>query len=593
MKKNNIAKILLATLSFGLVTTSCDVERLPTGSMASEVITGDPNSYLDAMVRGAYAQLKDWSDPMHRLGEYAGDNMMIRGSSTDAFYEFITYSRTPNNYRLQNFWDYGYKAVAQASNTINMVAEGQSEEIDSKLGECYYIRGMMYFYLTRAFSRPYYQAPDKNLGVPIVNGTPEDMENLQLPDRSTVAQCYQQAIGDLRKAEQMLTTNNGPAYASKGAAQAMLSRIYLYMSGTYENPNTQYADSAAYYASEVINSGTYSLLPRNEFMVYNTIVPENNSESIFVVKRVATEFSGYDHYYGIGGMYAVIGGMGWGEMYASAKYIDLLNETGRNDWRPDKKNIVDARANFIEPQYVTDASGNYTEVFRFIKNVYDQSGSQTNYNYVQATLNRNGSQLTCTETIDGKETTYALTPVNEEQEIYSIKYSDGNTYQGVIDYQMSLNRVYPMFYIVKCSREGEDSHLHSPIISRLGEVYLNRAEAYAKLGRYSEALSDLNLIRERSIPGAGYKSLDASNAHQLIDKERQLELAYQAERSFDVYRNGDTLTRHYPGPHNAMEEVSPADYRVTYYIPQTAINSYPSGSTLTQNPTSNAGVILN
>ena len=545
------------------------------------------------MVRGAYAQLKDWSDPMHRLGEYAGDNMMIRGSSTDAFYEFITYSRTPNNYRLQNFWDYGYKAVAQASNTINMVAEGQSEEIDSKLGECYYIRGMMYFYLTRAFSRPYYQAPDKNLGVPIVNGTPEDMENLQLPDRSTVAQCYQQAIGDLRKAEKMLTTNNGPAYASKGAAQAMLSRIYLYMSGTYENPNTQYADSAAYYASEVINSGTYSLLPRNEFMVYNTIVPENNSESIFVVKRVATEFSGYDHYYGIGGMYAVIGGMGWGEMYASAKYIDLLNETGRNDWRPDKKNIVDARANFIEPQYVTDASGNYTEVFRFIKNVYDQSGAQTNYNYVQATLNRNGSQLTCTETIDGKETTYALTPVNEEQEIYSIKYSDGNTYQGVIDYQMSLNRVYPMFYIVKCSREGEDSHLHSPIISRLGEVYLNRAEAYAKLGRYSEALSDLNLIRERSIPGAGYKSLDASNAHQLIDKERQLELAYQAERSFDVYRNGDTLTRHYPGPHNAMEEVSPADYRVTYYIPQTAINSYPSGSTLTQNPTSNAGVILN
>ncbi len=593
MKKNNIAKILLATLSFGLMTTSCDVERLPTGSMASEVITGDPNSYLDAMVRGAYAQLKAWSDPMHRLGEYAGDNMMIRGSSTDAFYEFITYSRTPNNYRLQNFWDYGYKAVAQASNTINMVAEGQSEEIDSKLGECYYIRGMMYFYLTRAFSRPYYQAPDKNLGVPIVNGTPEDMENLQLPDRSTVAQCYQQAIGDLRKAEKMLTTNNGPAYASKGAAQAMLSRIYLYMSGTYENPNTQYADSAAYYASEVINSGTYSLLPRSEFMVYNTIVPENNSESIFVVKRVATEFSGYDHYYGIGGMYAVIGGMGWGEMYASAKYIDLLNETGRNDWRPDKKNIVDARANFIEPQYVTDASGNYTEVFRFIKNVYDQSGAQTNYNYVQATLNRNGSQLTCTETIDGKETTYALTPVNEEQEIYSIKYSDGNTYQGVIDYQMSLNRVYPMFYIVKCSREGEDSHLHSPIISRLGEVYLNRAEAYAKLGRYSEALSDLNLIRERSIPGAGYKSLDASNAHQLIDKERQLELAYQAERSFDVYRNGDTLTRHYPGPHNAMEEVSPADYRVTYYIPQTAINSYPSGSTLTQNPTSNAGVILN
>ena len=59
-----------------------------------------------------------------------------------------------------------------------------------------------------------------------------------------------------------------------------------------------------------------------------------------------------------------------------------------------------------------------------------------------------------------------------------------------------------MFYITKCSREGENSHLHSPVISRLGEVYLNRAEAEAKLGNYSAALTDLNIIRTRSIPGA-------------------------------------------------------------------------------------------
>lgn len=142
-----------------------------------------------------------------------------------------------------------------------------------------------------------------------------------------------------------------------------------------------------------------------------------------------------------------------------------------------------------------------------------------------------------------------------------------------------------MFYIVKCSREGEDSQLHSPVISRLGEIYLNRAEALAKLGKYGEALLDLNKIRERSIPGHGYASIDATNAGLLIDKERQLELAYQAERSYDVFRNGEALTRLYPGPHNAMEKVLPTDFRVVYYIPQKAINSYPG--TLTQNPTSN------
>lgn len=588
MKK--ILTLLLAAASL----TACDIDRLPYNSMAAEQITNDPSASLESLMNGMYAQLKTWSDPMHRCGEYAGDNMMIRGSSTDAFYEFISFSRTPVNYRLQNFWDYGYKAVAQASNIIKMIEEGQSAEIDNQLGECYYVRGMMYFYLCRAYGRPYYQAPDKNLGVPIVNGTPDDiMGDLLLPDRSTVKETYEQAISDLKKAEEMMTINKGAAYASKEAAQAMLSRVYLYMSGTYENPNREYAQLAVDYADKVINSGNYSLLPREEFMKYNTLTPENNDESIFVVKRVASEFSGYDHYYGIGGMYANIGGMGWGEMYASAKYIDLLNETGRNDWRPDSKKIVDARANFIDPQYVQDENGNYTPVFRFIKNVYDASGNLINFNYVQAKLKQEGNNYSCIETIDGKETTYAMTAIDADQQIYSIKYSDGETYTGVIDYEMSLNRVYPMFYITKCSYEGEDSHLHSPIISRLGEIYLNRAEAYAKLGSYALALTDLNTIRERSIPGAGYASLDATNAGERIDKERQLELAYQAERSYDVFRNGEPLTRHYPGPHNAMEDIPATDYRVTYYIPQTAINSYPSGCTLTQNPTSDAGVILN
>lgn len=586
--KKIISKILLATVCSSMVLMSCDIERLPNGSMAAEDITSDPLTALDGLLGGSYAQLKTWSDPMHRLGEYSGDNMMIRKYSSDDFFSFISFSRTPDNDRLLTFWDYGYKAVAQASNIMKMIEEGQSEEIDSKLGECYYIRGMMYFYLARAFSRPYYQAPDKNLGIPIVNGTPDDMNNVQLPDRSTVATTYQQAIADLKKAESMINVNNGPIFASVGAAQAMLSRVYLYMSGTYSNPNTQYADSAAYYATQVINSGAYELLPREDFMAYNTFVPENNPESIFCIKRVASEFSGYDHYYGVGGMYGVIGGMGWGEMFASAKYIDLLNETGRNDWRPDHKKIVDARANFIEPQYVVDSDGNYTKVFRFINDIYN-NGTQSGYYYQQFKMTGDN---TCT---DGTAS-YTLTPDSDPnraaEEYYTIQYN-GKTYTGVVDYEISLNNGHPKFYIVKCSREGEDSHLHSPVISRLGEIYLNRAEANAKLGRYGEALNDLNTIRERSIPGKGYASLDVTTAPSLIDKERQLELAFQAERSYDVFRNGGTLTRHFPGAHNAMEEVTATDFRVTYYIPQKAIDAYPNGNTLTQNPLDNSGVILN
>lgn len=610
MKKIITLSLLSAAALCGTL-TSCDIERLPNGSMSAEQITGDPMTSLDGLMRGAYAQLKTWSDPMHRLGEYAGDNIMIRNTSTDAFYEFISFSRTPNNYRLNDFWNFGYKAIAQASNIINMIEAGQSAEIDNKLGECYYIRGMMYFYLTRAFGRPYYQAPDKNLGVPIVNGTPDDMDNLQLPDRSTVKECYQQAIADLRKAEEMLTENNGPAYASKAAAQAMLSRVYLYMSGTYDNPNTVYADSVIHFATEVINNPDYALLSPADYGKSNTIVPENNKEDIFVVKRVASEFSGFDHYYGIGGMYGVVGGMGWGEMYASAKYLSLLDETGRNDWRPGKKKISDIRANFINPQYATDEkTGKYIDVFRFIKKQYDKNGKHTGYNYMQFGLKKKSDGLYAGEPTGKDENKdevpdsvfYKLTVLDEAEEKYRItdyknKYGiDGENafeedYEGVLDYQMQLNNFYPRFYITKCSFEGEESHLHSPIISRLDEVYLNRAEAYAKKNDYGNALSDLNLIRSRAV-GEGYPSLDASNAQELIDKERQLELAFQAERSFDVFRNGEPLSRRYPGAHPALEDVPATDFRVIFYIPQGAIDAYPSGCKLTQNPTDNSGVIL-
>ena len=573
-------KIVYLLCLTGLM-SACSIDREPHGSLSSNKITENPDESVDAMVRGVYAQLKSWSDPMHRCGEYAGDNIMIRGASTDAFFEFITFNRTPDNYRLDDFWNSSYKAIAQASNAIKLYQDKTDDNVKAKVGECYFVRGMIYFYLVRAYGRPYYQDPKTNLGVPIVYGTPKDVfDKFTLPDRATVADPYQQAIADLKKAEELLPETTGnPGYASKGAAQAMLSKVYLFMSGTYEHPNTEYARLAAEYASKVISSGKYALLSRDEFMKYPTILPQNNKESIFVVRRLASEYSGYDHYYGIGGMYANIGGMGWGEMYASGKYLALLDETGRNDYRPNHKQIIDARAAFIEPAY----DEKNIEVFRFIK-------QETNgdFNYLQLPTKHDGDKIVATEskTTEGqKEITqdYVLTPILAEQGRYSIAYADGKTYQGVIDNKIKLNRAYPMFYIAKCSREGENSHLHSPVLSRLGEIYLNRAEAEAKIGNYAAALTDLNMIRERAITGGGYKSLDASNAAERIDKERQLELAFQAERSYDVFRNGGSLTRHYPGAHNQKLDILPTDYRVVYFIPQDAINAYPGK--LTQNPT--------
>ena len=141
---------------------------------------------------------------------------------------------------------------------------------------------------------------------------------------------------------------------------------------------------------------------------------------------------------------------------------------------------------------------------------------------------------------------------------------------------------HPKFFSYKVSMQEGYPHLYSPLISRLGEMYLIRAEASAKLGNYEAAKNDLNVIRERSLPGEGYGSLDATNAHELIMKERQLELCYEADRGFDVFRVGETMVRRYPGFHDGTIEY-PADSPLAIqYIPQSEINAYPG--TLTQNP---------
>ena len=118
MKK--IYVLLLAAIAM----VSCSVERHPEYMMGEDAMTGNIDESFPSLLNGCYGFLKTCSDPMYRCGEYAGDNIMIRGTSTDAFYEFISYSRTPNNYRLQNFWDYSYKVIAQASNIIKAIPEG-------------------------------------------------------------------------------------------------------------------------------------------------------------------------------------------------------------------------------------------------------------------------------------------------------------------------------------------------------------------------------------------------------------------------------------------------------------------------------------
>ena len=96
--------------------------------------------------------------------------------------------------------------------------------------------------------------------------------------------------------------------------------------------------------------------------------------------------------------------------------------------------------------------------------------------------------------------------------------------------------------------------LCSPVIFRLAEMYLNRAEAYAHKNETQKALDDVNKVRKnRFIPKEGddflytTNSLTGTNILDLVLKERRVEFVFEGFRFFDLLRNGKDIVRNYWG----------------------------------------------
>lgn len=106
------------------------------------------------------------------------------------------------------------------------------------------------------------------------------------------------------------------------------------------------------------------------------------------------------------------------------------------------------------------------------------------------------------------------------------------------------------------------------IILRMGEIYLNRAEAYAKLGMFTKARTDLEAIHTRArLPKS---DIDALSDPQLLDAillERRIELAFEGHAGFDYFRNGLPMTRIAADNNGTTTTVNPTDDEVAFKLP--------------------------
>ncbi|GAB7086573.1 RagB/SusD family nutrient uptake outer membrane protein [Marinifilum fragile] len=555
MKMKNIYSFIAILLALSI--SSCDIEREPFQDLSDDKVFADELG-IEAAALGTYALLKknEFMRPYHFHGEFGGDNIALSGSTTDHLFYMYNYQHTPTNGHLNSLWSGCYKGIVNANKVIDK-AETGTPRLNHVIGEMHYLRAFFYFNLVNIWGRPYAQNPSQNLGVPIILDAEPDADNL--PPRATVKEVYDQILADLLKAAELMSEfkrvdSEYNIYASEQAANALLSRVYLYMEDNVK---------AEEYATKVIDSKNFSLLTGSDYETFPTMVPEKNSEIIFACRALKDE----DDYgwYAFGGMYATIDGVGWGEMYASESYRDLLDQ-----------NPSDRRHKFIDPQYedgdeyeITYSYDKASPVGSKMFQMYavTNNGGTWEYDY-------NGTKTVSSEIVNGN-TKYFIT---EGENI------SGKTYVRLTR-KMPVRQGYPKYFVIKCSNQEGQPQLFSPVISRLAEMYLNRAEARAKTGNTSGALEDINVIRDR----ANIDTYDAVPAGktllEIVLDERRLELAYEAHRRYDIFRNGLTLDRRYPGTHdrgaNPLLTVPATSPRVVDFIPEAQILAQPN---LVQNP---------
>lgn len=147
----------------------------------------------------------------------------------------------------------------------------------------------------------------------------------------------------------------------------------------------------------------------------------------------------------------------------------------------------------------------------------------------------------------------------------------------------------PKIYINKYNWQDGIANLSSPVVLRLAEMYLNRAEANAKMGKDQLALDDVNLIRMRAgLSGNALYTIDdlkgRGSVLNVVLEERRLEFFLEGQRTFDLYRNNLPMIRNYPGFHGTDHyhfRVEPTANNIIFFIPEYEMEN---NQNMVQNP---------
>ncbi|MFL1013351.1 RagB/SusD family nutrient uptake outer membrane protein [Flavisericum labens] len=221
---------------------------------------------LEAAVNAMYGALQRdglYGYNYHILLETRSDNTFEEEpSNSGGFGDMDLFNRVTTNPVITSTWRDSYIAIQTANivlNRIDAITDMDQATKATRKGEARFIRALIYYNLVNLYG-----------DVPLVTQETTNPTDFFGQGRTSKAEVFAQIITDLSEAQNELPESNDTGRATKGAANALLGKVYL------TNGNPQAAETALRAVTGYTLLNNYA----DNFGVNN----ENGSESIFEIQ---------------------------------------------------------------------------------------------------------------------------------------------------------------------------------------------------------------------------------------------------------------------------------------------------------------------
>ena len=257
--------IIMVIVTFGTVSCNDFLTEHPNGKMTAEMVFTKKEDLYSAQYALQERLIMLTKHALTFIPMFAGDDVATHSASNKwAMREFDVMTVSDQNAYMVNSntgnWTNLWKVIKASNYNINYADKAiplgaPQADVDAAKGVGYFWRAYCYYYLVRVWGP-----------LPLVL----DSDEMDLESKIyTVAEVYDQIVSDLKEAESLLPAkytvspwalNGTNVLPGKGAAQSVLSSVYMSMAGWPLNYGNDYYKLCADKAKEVIDgcdNGTY------------------------------------------------------------------------------------------------------------------------------------------------------------------------------------------------------------------------------------------------------------------------------------------------------------------------------------------------